>query len=88
MGTNKMTIKYGPNITNLNLIYEKAKTKKNGVYSFRGVMYLVINNRFTHFAYNQELTKRCGCFNANVGWYLSNDQGKRQLLFILKEHDL
>lgn len=58
---------YGPTVTNLNLIHDKAKGKRDGVYSFRGVVYRVSDGRFTHFAHNGEILQRAGGFNVLLG---------------------
>jgi hypothetical protein len=62
-------MKYGPTINNLNMIVDKAKTKKNGIYSFRGLKYLVKDGEFTYFAYGGEVIMRGGHFNFIVARY-------------------
>ena len=44
------TIKYGLNRINQQLINDKAKSKPNGIYSFRGVVYRVVDMQVTHYA--------------------------------------
>lgn len=43
-------IKYGLTQDNQRTIQEKAKSKKDGIYTFRGVAYRVINGNVTHYA--------------------------------------
>lgn len=56
-------------VENQSLIVEKAKTKADGVYSFRGIVYRVRDNRVTHFACGGEILQPYGHFNAVVGSY-------------------
>lgn len=60
-------VKYGPTIENINLIHDKAKTKQDGVYSFRGLLYRVKKGRFTHYAYRNEIIERAGNFDVPIG---------------------
>ena len=55
-------------IDETNLLNEKAKTKKDGVYSFRGNLWVVKSNRFIAFANNRgEVLQRFGSFNSTIG---------------------
>lgn len=56
-------------IENQNLIVEKAKTKADGIYTFRGIVYRVKDNRATHFACNGEVIEPFGYFNTVIGLY-------------------
>jgi len=58
----KNKIEYGIlNVNNRNLIVEKAKTKKDGVYSLRGLHYRVRGNVVTHFTNSErEVLLNCG----------------------------
>lgn len=58
------------NIENQNAINAKAKDKKDGVYTFRGVAYRVRNARVTHFACRGEVIQQYGHFNTVVGSYV------------------
>lgn len=62
-----MPVKYGLTIENINLIHDKAKTKRDGVYSFRGILYRVKNGRFTHYGYRNEIVERAGNFDVPIG---------------------
>jgi len=64
---------YGPTQENVFAIVEKAKTKADGVYRFRGVAYRVVNNRVTHIAGNGLVLERCGWFDVQIGEYKGND---------------
>lgn len=59
-------MEYGLNTENARLISEKAKSKKDGVYKFRGVLYKVKNNYVTHYFYNGEFLQRYGAFNVLI----------------------
>lgn len=76
------TIQYGLNLVNEELILEKAKLKKNGIYRFRGVHYRVFNNRVTHYFSSGNFLERCFGFNVIIGKYdrcLSHDEIKKLL---------
>lgn len=64
-----MTIKYGLTIENQKLINEKAKTKNDGVYKFRGVAYLVINNVAKFYASDGNVLQNEFGFNVIIGAY-------------------
>jgi len=62
-------VQYGLTIENEKLILEKAKEKKNGVYTLRGVVYRVKDKYVTHFAtYGQIIERVCG-FNCIIGFF-------------------
>lgn len=55
-------------IAETNLLSEKAKTKKDGIYSFKGNIWVVKNNRFIAFANPfGECYQRMGSFNVQIG---------------------
>lgn len=55
-------------IDETNLLQEKAKTRKDGVYSFRGNLYVVKDSKFIAFAnYFGECYQRMGAFNVQIG---------------------
>jgi hypothetical protein len=59
-------------IEETNLLHEKAKSKKDGVYSFRGNLWAVKANRFLAFCNNRgELLQRFGSFNTQIGDFSS-----------------
>ena len=60
-------MQYGLTIENNNLILDKAKTKKDGCYKFRGVAYRVRNGKVTHFADKGQILENCMGFNVIVG---------------------
>ncbi len=64
-----MAIQYGLTIENQKLINEKAKTKNDGVYKFRGVAYLVINNTAKFYARDGEVLQNEFGFNVVIGLY-------------------
>tara|TARA_R110000851_G_scaffold187318_1_gene337155 strand:- start:53492 stop:53743 length:252 start_codon:yes stop_codon:yes gene_type:complete len=64
-----MTIQYGLTLDNQMLISEKAKTKANGIYQFRGVSYRVIDNRARFFAANGRVIESAYGFNCDIGSY-------------------
>jgi hypothetical protein len=73
-------IENGPTIHNLNLIHDRAKTKKDGIYSFRGMAYRVEDGHFTHYAYGGQVVMRGGNFNYVMGRYSGySDNAKKAL---------
>ena len=55
-------------IDDTNILIEKAKTRKDGVYSFKGYLWVVKNNKFVAFADNYgNCYQRFGVFNASIG---------------------
>ncbi len=56
-------------IDNQNFIQQKAKTKADGVYTIRGILYRVENGRATHFASEGNVLLFCGAFNMIVDQY-------------------
>ena len=74
-----MSVPYGYNIENSNLVIDKALTKKDGVYSFRGFLYRVKNFRVTHIAHNGIILERFGNFNVEVGKYEYIDKARKML---------
>jgi hypothetical protein len=61
--------KYGTTIENTNRAIDKAKTKKDGVYTLNGMHYRVKENCVTHIAGYGEILQRAGHFNVVVGTY-------------------
>lgn len=67
-----------------NLICEKAKNKKDGVYSFRGNLYVVKDNKFLFYAdLCGECYQNCYGFTVRIGKVDSLDR-KKELLKLLK----
>lgn len=58
----------------------KAKTKKDGVYTLRGIAYRVRNNQVTHFACEGEVLVPYGNFNVIVGKYQGSHADATKLL--------
>ena len=58
-----MAVKYGLTIENQNLIIDKAKDKRDGVYTFRGVSYRVRGGKVTHFCDGKHILQPFGNFN-------------------------
>lgn len=70
---------------NQNLICEKAKTKKDGIYSFRGIKYIVKSGKATHFCSDGKIVQGFGGFNVVVGRYTNNDDAMELLKSTLKD---
>ncbi len=60
---------YGTTIKNCNLAIDKAKTKKDGLYCFNGLYYLVENNKITHYAAYGNIYQAAGVFLAKINSY-------------------
>ena len=72
-------VTYGLTIDNANEIIQKAKGKKDGYYSFRGVGYRVKDGQATHFATGGRILENFGSFNVEVGRYdyqFNRNEGK------------
>lgn len=74
------SMKYGMTVENINLINVKASSKKNGVYTFRGLIYKVKGNKVTHLAYNGMLIECCGHFNVEIGNYSGYESDAKKAL--------
>ena len=58
----------GINIDDQNYLIEKAKSKKDGVYSAKGVVYRVVKNRVKYIALSNKVILQCfGSFNCIIG---------------------
>lgn len=76
----KELVSWGENtIENINYLIEKAKSKKDGAYSSRGIVYRVANNKVTHYGCNGKIYERCGHFVVQVGKYEWSDECKKIL---------
>lgn len=72
-------------IDELNLLHDKAKERKDGVYSFKGNLWVVKDNRFIAYSdYYGNCYQRCGNFDAVIGKVDHYDR-KKKLLEWLKE---
>lgn len=55
-------------INETNILHEKAKNRKNGVYSFKGNLWAVKDNKFIAFIDNKgQVLQRFGSFNTKIG---------------------
>jgi hypothetical protein len=67
------------------LLEEKAKTKKDGVYSWHGYMYVVKNNRFIAYADNYGECFSChGAFTVSIGKIEKHDRKKKLTEYLEK----
>jgi hypothetical protein len=73
-------------IDELNMLHDKAKTRKDGVYSFKGqYLWVVKDNRFIAYSdYFGNCYQRMGNFNAIIGKVDHYDR-KKKLTEWLKE---
>jgi hypothetical protein len=78
-------MQWGLNIENQKLINAKAKTKGDGIYSFRGVVYRVQDHHATHFADQGQILQQYGAFNVVVGSYDGYGDAARKLLKNIKD---
>ena len=72
------------NIENQNAINAKAKTKADGIYTFRGIDYKVKDGRVVGYAVQVpgqrgEIIQSYGAFNTVVGYYDTAEQKKQNL---------
>lgn len=61
-------------IENQNIISEKSKSKKNGIYSFRGIKYLVKSGKAVAFRDRGKIYEPFGNFNILVGYYNNEEE--------------
>lgn len=55
-------------IKELNILHDKAKSRKDGIYSYKGNLWVVKNNRFIAYAKpNGECMQRMGAFDFKIG---------------------
>lgn len=64
---------YHLTIENQNIISEKSKSKKDGIYSFRGIKYLVKSGKAVAFRDRGKIYEPFGNFNILVGYYTDDD---------------
>lgn len=70
-------------IDELNLLTEKAKTRKDGIYTYKSYYYAVKNNNFIAFAdFSGNCYQRCGFFNVSIGKVESYDRKKKLLIWL------
>jgi hypothetical protein len=75
-----MTIQYNVlTIENQKAINERAKSRKDGVYEFRGIVFRVRDHHATHFATQGQVLEQYGHFNAMVGKYDSTKYDHREV---------
>ena len=68
----------------LNLIIQKAKLKDNGVFSFRGILYRVVDNEVRFLAHSKEIYQLSFGFLVQIGSYDYYDGNiKKKLLQIV-----
>ncbi len=71
-------------VSEINHLAQKAKNRKDGVYSFRGNIWAVKNGCFVAFAeYGGECYQRSGSFNVSIGNVDHYDR-KKKLLELLR----
>ena len=75
-------IDYGLNLINQRVINEKAKTKNDGVFRFRGVTYRVLNKMAVGYAYRGEILQNFGSFNVLLANNIKPELYKKALMKI------
>jgi hypothetical protein len=71
-------------IDDINILQEKAKTRKDGVYTHKDIIYIVKGSKFIAYADNfGECFLRMGIFNVPIGKVVRYDR-KRMLTDYLK----
>lgn len=73
-------------VEEINVLNDKAKSKKDGVYSHRGIDYVVLNNKFVAFSTKfGECFQRYGRFNVSIG-NVGFRNGRRALIDWMKRN--
>lgn len=80
-------VTYGYTIDNINIAIQKAKTKNDGIYSFRGFKYRVVENRIVAVAWNGKILQSFGHFDVELGTY-NNEYGSKDDITMLKKVDV
>jgi len=66
-----------------NILVEKAKSKKDGVYSYRGYLYVVKNNNFKAFASPYGILYAViGSFTTQIGFCQRHDSRTKLLQYL------
>lgn len=74
-------ISLGCTIENINLAIDKALSKNDGFYTFRGMGYRVKGGKVTHISDSESVFERAGNFNIKIGRLKKdNTKSKGQLL--------
>ena len=73
-------VEYGLTSENRFLIIEKAKTKEDGVYCFRGVTFKVKNFKVIAYAANGKVIQPAGHFDVLIGEYDGYHSEAKKLL--------
>lgn len=74
-------ISLGCTIENINLVRDKALSKNDGFYTFRGMGYKVSYGKVTHVSDGDSVFERAGNFNVKIGQLKKdNTKSKGQLL--------
>ena len=75
-------------IEETNHLHEKAKSRNDGVYSFRGYVWVVKNGNFVAFANSfGECYQRSGSFNVKIGEVSRGAARKKKLTEWLKKQN-
>lgn len=72
--------------TELNKLREKAKGKRDGVYSSMHIIYVVKNNYVKAYARRGEIFEILGMFTTKIGHYDYPDNAKRLLKSLLTKY--
>jgi hypothetical protein len=64
---------------NIEVIQKKAKTKENGCYTMRGILYRVRDGKVTHYGCEGSIQECLGHFTTTVGVYDTREQGMKLL---------
>ena len=73
-------MEYRLNIENESFLREKAKSKKDGVYTLRGCGYRVRNGKITHFSDSNGVYESAGYYMVDLGGTKFDYNGNLKLL--------
>lgn len=76
---------YGLTVDNQNLIIEKSKTKKDGVYQIRGVMYKVVNGSPKYYSDGKGIYQGYGSFNVVLQSFKWEYQWEKRVRKIMED---
>ncbi len=77
-------VTYGYTIDNINIAIQKAKTKNDGIYTFRGFKYRVVKNKIVAVAWNGKILQSFGHFDVELGTYNDSYKSKDDITMLKK----
>ncbi len=71
-------------IQDQNTLIEKSKTKKDGVYGYKGIAYKIVDGKLRYIANRSEIIQCYGHFNVVIGSYDGRGDAAKKALRSIK----